>query len=160
MNQCFVFLIGGFNTVLIIVIFSYVGTFIGRFLLEYKKDQREEQQMYWNHQYKMMELGMKKNATLIDDLGIDLSRFLNFLVFSQDSFSYSFYTRILPGKTDLDLLSRFLCSCFLAWFLFFLEFLSDSFFLYFLSASFFLEILSWFLFFSWIWRVYYKKINY
>ncbi|CAF4221995.1 unnamed protein product [Rotaria magnacalcarata] len=76
----------GFNTVLIIIVFSYIGVFIGRFKLEYdktkleyekgkreeeqmnekaklehEKAKREEKQMELDHAYKMMELSLREN---------------------------------------------------------------------------------------------------
>ncbi|CAF1015159.1 unnamed protein product [Didymodactylos carnosus] len=52
----------GFNIILIVAISSYIATFVGRLMLEYKKDKREEKQMDRNHEYKMIELGLKPNS--------------------------------------------------------------------------------------------------
>ena len=122
------------------------------------------------------------DIALVDDLASHLSRFLFFLVISQDSFA-------IPSIQDSCLKKQVLtfwwysCRQNLGWrgkkcltrqdscvleFLpdsfSFLKFLPDFFFLfffiwfffylYFLPASFILEILVWFLFFSWIWYVY------
>ncbi|CAF1559566.1 unnamed protein product, partial [Rotaria sordida] len=62
-----------FNTSLIIVIFSYVGTLIGRFILEYRRVNKElylkekqmdlqQKQMDFDHEYKMIELGLKQKS--------------------------------------------------------------------------------------------------
>jgi len=89
----------GFNIMLVIVVSTYVLTFIGRFMLEYGKAKREEQEIYskekreekeiyskekreekeiylkekeiylkekqmdFDHEYKMMEFGLKQNST-------------------------------------------------------------------------------------------------
>ncbi|CAF1303424.1 unnamed protein product, partial [Rotaria sordida] len=63
----------GFNAGLIIVIFSYVGIFIGRFILEYRRENKElylkekqmdlqQKQMDFDHEYKMIELGLKQKS--------------------------------------------------------------------------------------------------
>ena len=121
-------------------------------------------------------------SPLVDDLASHLSRFLFFLVISQDSFAIPYMQDSCLKK---QILTFWWYSCrqnlgwrgkkcltrqdscvleFLSDSFFFLKFLSDSFFLFFLYDSFFtctscllllfLKFLPDFFFFSWIWYVY------